>query len=88
MSDPLILSLALWVLVATGTALLPMRRQMGPGLALLVSAPVLIVWSFHAAGVLLGSAFLLAFASMFRRPLIHLGRRALGLPRLDPRRLP
>ena len=58
------------------------------GTAIHVSAPALIVWSFQAAGVLLGGAFFLAFASMFRRPLIHLGRRALRLPAFDPRRLP
>ena len=84
----LILSGVVWVLVATVTALLPMRRQMVPGLALLASAPVLIVWGFQAAGPIWGAGFLLAFGSMFRRPLIHLGRKALGLPTYDPRRLP
>lgn len=78
----------IWVMVATGTALLPMRRQMAPGLCLLASAPVLIWWGFEAAGPVWGTGFLLAFASMFRRPLIHLGRRALGLPSLVPGRLP
>ena len=34
----------LWVLAATVVALLPMRRQYGPGFALLGLAPVLIVW--------------------------------------------
>ena len=41
MSMPLILG-CLWVLVAAATAMLPMRRQMVPGLALLVAAPVLL----------------------------------------------
>lgn len=84
----LILSGAVWVIGATITAFLPMRRQMVPGLALLVAAPVLIVWGFQAAGPVWGGGFLLAFGSMFRRPLIHLGRKALGLPSFDPRRLP
>ena len=83
----LILCGVIWVLVATVTALLPMRRQMGPGLALLVSAPVLISWGYQEAGAVIGLAFLLAFGSMFRRPLIHFGRRALGWPVVDPRRV-
>ena len=39
-----VLACCLWVLAASGTAMLPMRRQMLPGLALLASAPVLIAW--------------------------------------------
>lgn len=81
----LILCGVVWVLLATVTALLPMRRQMVPGLALLASAPVLIAWGFQAAGPAWGAGFLLAFGSMFRRPLIYFGRRALGLPVSDPR---
>ncbi len=88
MSIHLILCGALWVLGASVTAMLPMRRQMVPGLALLIAAPVLIAWGFHAAGPVWGGLFLFAFGSMFRRPLVHLGRKALGLPTFDPRRLP
>ncbi len=84
----LILCGVIWVLLAAGTALLPMRRQMVPGLALLASAPVLILWGFQAAGPAWGLGFLLAFASMFRRPLIYFTRRALGLPVTDPRARP
>ena len=39
-----VLASCLWVLAASGTAMLPMRRQMVPGLALLATAPVLMVW--------------------------------------------
>jgi hypothetical protein len=60
----------LWVLVATGTAMLPMRRQFPIGVTLLIAAPVLIVW----IGVVLGG--LLAFLSMFRSPLMHFYTRA------------
>lgn len=77
--SPLILSCTAWVLAATATALLPMRRQMLPGLVLLALAPLLIGWGFVAAGPLWGGLFLLAFGSMFRRPLAHLGRKALGM---------
>ena len=59
----------LWVLVATGTALLPMCRQMAPGLLLLASAPVLVVWLGLAMGWWVSVVALLAFVSMFRRPL-------------------
>ncbi len=59
----------LWVLVATGTALLPMRRQMAPGLLLLASAPLLVVWLGLALGWWVSVVALLAFVSMFRRPL-------------------
>lgn len=76
MSTSLILSAALWVVLATLTALLPMRRQMAPGLLLLASAPVLILWSLFSLGALWAVAFALAFLSMFRRPLWHLFRRA------------
>lgn len=59
----------LWVLLGAGTALLPMRRQMAPGLLLLASAPVLIVWIGAQVGWVVGALALLAFLSMFRRPL-------------------
>jgi hypothetical protein len=68
----------LWVLAAAGTALLPMRRQMVPGFALLLSAPVLIVWMSVAIGWWIGALALLAVLSMFRRPLGVLVRWALG----------
>ena len=59
----------LWVLAAAGTAMMPMRRQMAPGLLLLLSAPVLMLWVAAAVGWWAGLLALLAFLSMFRRPL-------------------
>lgn len=79
MSVPLTLA-CIWVLAATGVALMPYRRQMVPGLALLIAAPVLIGWIGWEHGWLWAVVALLAFGSMFRRPLIYFGRRALGLP--------
>ncbi|HMO07598.1 MAG TPA: DUF2484 family protein [Paracoccaceae bacterium] len=79
MSTPLIAAIV-WALAATATAFLPMRRQMVPGIALLISAPVLIVWIGLAHGWLWGVGGLLAFLSMFRNPLIYFARRALGRP--------
>jgi hypothetical protein len=69
---------ALWVIAATITAFLPMRRQYIPGVTLLVLAPVLIVWLSYDYGWWVGVVALLAFGSMFRNPLIYLYRRAKG----------
>jgi amino acid transporter len=68
----------LWVLAATVTALLPMRRQMAPGLVLLLSAPVLVVWMSLVLGWWVGVIAVLAFLSMFRRPLGALLNWSLG----------
>ncbi|WP_439156127.1 DUF2484 family protein [Yoonia sp.] len=68
----------LWVIAATATALLPMRHQYKPGVTLLVAAPFLIIWIGYDYGWFFGVLGLLAFASMFRNPLIYLYRRARG----------
>ncbi|HCP80441.1 MAG TPA: UDP-N-acetylmuramate--alanine ligase [Octadecabacter sp.] len=70
---------ALWVLVATGTALLPIRGQFVPGVALLLMAPGLIIWLGYDFGWGWSVAAFLAFASMFRNPLKYLIARARGL---------
>lgn len=74
----------LWVLAATVVALLPMRRQYAPGLALLLAAPVLIVALGLTVNWLAATAATLGFLSMFRHPLRYLARRALGLPTPPP----
>jgi hypothetical protein len=79
MTAPMILGV-LWVLAATATAFLPMKRQMIPGIALLLAAPVLIVWIGVAYGWLWAALGLFAFLSMFRNPLIYFAKRALGKP--------
>lgn len=73
-----VLASCLWVLVASGTAMLPLRRQMAPGLVLLLSAPVLMVWMGTEVGWWAAGLGLLAFLSMFRRPLGALLRWSLG----------
>ncbi len=78
MSATLILA-CLWVLVATSVAFLPIRYQFPPGLALLLAAPVLLVWIAVDHGVWMVLAGGLGFISMFRRPLAHLAKRAFGL---------
>jgi len=76
-TTPLLLA-CLWALAATGTALLPMRAQMVPGVALLLTAPVLLVWIGMAHGWVWLVLALAGFLSMMRNPLIHLYRRARG----------
>ena len=77
MSLPLITG-CLWVLAAAITALLPMRRQMWPGSALLVAAPVLLIWIGAVHGWIWVALGLAACASMFRNPLIYMWKRARG----------
>ena len=79
MSTSLILG-ALWVLAATLVALLPMRHQFKPGFALLVTAPALIGFIGWQHGGWIAALGLLAFLSMFRRPLLYYGRKVLGRP--------
>jgi hypothetical protein len=85
-STPLVLG-ALWVVAAALTAMLPMRAQMVPGLALLAAAPVLLVWIGHDHGWLWLALGLFAFVSMFRNPLRYFARRALGRPAPLPKEL-
>lgn len=79
MSVPLILG-CIWVLAAAATAMLPMQRQMVPGLALLAAAPVLLVWIGLVHGWLWLTIGLFAFLSMFRNPLLYVLRRVMGRP--------
>ena len=77
MSIPLTLA-CLWVLAGTATAMLPMRHQYAPGLTLLIAAPILVVWIGIEHGPWIALAGVLAFLSMFRRPLMYFWRRAFG----------
>jgi hypothetical protein len=86
MSLPLILG-ALWVIAAAVVAMLPMRRQMLPGVALLVSAPALLVWIGWTHGWFWLAFGVFAFVSMFRNPLLYFLRRALGRPAPLPKEL-
>ena len=79
MSLPLVLG-AFWVIASAVTAMLPMRRQMVPGIGLLIAAPVLLIWIGVVHGWLWVAFGTFAFVSMFRRPLLHFARRAMGLP--------
>ena len=70
----------LWVLAATVTAMLPMRRQFPPGIVLLILAPLIVIWIAVQHGIWIALVGFLGFVSMFRRPLYFLSRRVLGLP--------
>ncbi len=78
---------ALWVVASAIVAMLPMRQQMVPGVALLLAAPVLLVWIGYAHGWLWLALGLFAFLSMFRNPLLYFARRALGRPARLPKEL-
>lgn len=79
MTAPLIIG-CLWVLAAAITAMLPMRKQMVPGIALLVAAPVLLIWIAMVHGWIWAAVGTFAFLSMFRNPLIYFAKRAMGKP--------
>ncbi|NJS40075.1 MAG: DUF2484 family protein [Rhodobacteraceae bacterium] len=86
MSTPLILG-CFWVRGSAIVAMLPMKRQMVPGVALLIAAPILVVWIGWVHGWVWLAFGLFAFVSMFRNPLRYFIRRALGLPAPLPKEL-
>ncbi len=65
----LMLICILWVFASVGVAMLPMRQQYVPGVALLIAAPVLIFFIGYLYGWILALLALAAFVSMFRNPL-------------------
>ena len=67
----LILCIA-WVFASAAVAMLPMRHQYIPGVALLIAAPVLLVMIAMAVGWLPAALGLAAFVSMFRNPLRYI----------------
>jgi len=75
---PSIIIAILWVLASTATAMLPMKRQYVPGVALLVAAPFLIIWLGYENGWWLSVVAGLGFVSMFRNPLRYLLAKARG----------
>ncbi|MEM6609885.1 MAG: DUF2484 family protein [Pseudomonadota bacterium] len=69
----------LWVVAAAVVAMLPMRLQYGPGVALLILSLPLMAFVGIQHGWLWVAVVLFAVVSMFRRPLWFLSRRVLGL---------
>lgn len=68
----------LWVFGAVTVAMLPLRLQYVPGIALLLAAPLLIVAIGLQHSWLWALAACAAFVSMFRNPLRYLWRRLRG----------
>lgn len=77
----------LWVLASAVVAMLPMQRQYVPGVALLIAAPILIVWLALDYGWWVGVIGLFAFVSMFRNPLRYFLAKARGQAPVLPKEL-
>lgn len=69
---------AIWAILATFVAFLPMRFQYPPGLVLLIAAPCLLVYIGAQHGIWVALLGGLGFVSMFRNPLIFFWRMARG----------
>jgi Protein of unknown function (DUF2484) len=82
-----LIAACVWAIAATITALLPMKRQMIPGVTLLATALPLLGWIGWDHGWVLATLGLLGFLSMMRNPLIYFVKRALGKPVELPREL-
>lgn len=67
-----------WVFASALVAMLPMRWQYVPGVALLLAAPVLIFLIAQALGAWVAIAALAAFGSMYRNPLRYFWKRLTG----------
>ncbi|MCV3273899.1 DUF2484 family protein [Roseobacter sinensis] len=67
-----------WVFASAVVAMLPMRHQYVPGVALLIAAPVLIFWVGTSFSWWAAALALFAFVSMYRNPLRYLAARARG----------
>lgn len=67
-----------WVFASALVALLPMRYQYVPGLALLLAAPVLIAMIWAEVAPWAALLALAGFVSMYRNPLRYFWNRARG----------
>ena len=67
-----------WVFASAIVAMLPMRLQYIPGVALLIAAPVLIGVIWVQVAWWAGALALAAFVSMYRNPLRYFWARAMG----------
>lgn len=67
-----------WVFASACVAMLPMRLQYFPGVALLLAAPVLIVMVGLQVGWIYAILALGAFVSMFRNPLRYIWAKLKG----------
>lgn len=82
---PSLIAAALWVLLGAVTAFFPIRYQMVPGSVLLLTAVPVMIWVGLENGWIWTALAVLAFLSMFRRPLLYLVAKARGLNPEPPR---
>ena len=68
----------LWVFASAACAMLPMRHQYFPAVALLIAAPILIVMIGMQVSWIAAIAAVFAFVSMFRNPLRYIWARLRG----------
>jgi hypothetical protein len=68
----------LWVVASAIVAFLPMTRQYVSGIALLIAAPLIIIWLGYDYGWFFALIGVFGFCSMFRNPLIFIYRRLRG----------
>ncbi|PWL33717.1 MAG: UDP-N-acetylmuramate--alanine ligase [Marivita sp. XM-24bin2] len=64
-----------WVFASAVVAMLPLRLQYVPGVALLGAAPVLLIFIAHEYGFWPVAAAVLAVVSMYRNPLRYFWTR-------------
>ncbi len=63
---------ALYVVISAAIALLPVKHQIRPGIALLIAAPLLLAFIGYEHGWIWCALSTAAFLSMFRNPLRYL----------------
>lgn len=67
-----------WVIASAVVALLPMRHQYVPGIALMLGAPLLIWWIGVTVAWWAAVCAVFAFVSMYRNPLRYFWARLTG----------
>lgn len=66
----LLLISVIWVLASAAVAMMPVHRQIIPGVALMAAGPVLVVTIALQVGVMGGVFAVWAYFSMYHRPLV------------------
>ena len=75
-----IVSCCVWALLASVTALLPLRVQYAPAIMLAIVVPFLLIFLGFEHGLGAVALGLAAFVSLFRVPLLNVARQMIGGP--------
>jgi hypothetical protein len=75
-----IVSCCVWALLASVTALLPLRVQYAPAIMLAIVVPFLLIFVGFEHGLGAVALGLTAFISLFRVPLLYVARQMIGAP--------